>query len=233
MQAISATTCYSLIDNKAKPALATILRAVKMSQESEDLTRYVNIRIGTGGHGHLYPGAAVPFGAVQLSPDTYTKGWDWCSGYYEADSSIMGFSHTHLSGTGCGDMLDVLLMPAIGPVKLDPGTREKPEEGYRSRYSHADEHAQPGYYSVLLQDPGVQAELTATERTGFHRYTFPQNDSAHFILDFAHSYNDPSNPVSDSELWVTGDNMLSGGRTVQSWAAGRKTVRCSRVLLKK
>jgi predicted alpha-1,2-mannosidase len=186
----------------------------------EDLTSYVNVKIGTGGHGHTFPGATVPFGAVQLSPDTNTKGWDWCAGYHDSDTSIMGFSHTHLSGTGCGDMLDVLLMPGVGAVKLNPGSRENPGEGYRSRYSHQDEHAEPGYYSVLLKDSGILAELTATERVGLHRYSFPASDTAHFILDFEHSYDDPSNPVSSAELEVEGD-MICGSRTVQSWAGGR------------
>ncbi|HEX6771466.1 MAG TPA: alpha-mannosidase, partial [Acidobacteriaceae bacterium] len=122
------------------------------SADSDDVTRYVNLIIGTGGHGHCFPGATVPFGAVQLSPDTYDDGWDWCSGYHRSDTSIMGFSHTHLSGTGCGDLLDILVMPRTGDVKLEPGSRENPDAGYRSRFSHDDETAEPGYYSVLLKD---------------------------------------------------------------------------------
>jgi len=128
----------------------------------EDLLQWVDPRIGTGGHGHCYPGAAVPFGAVQLSPDTFNSGWDWCSGYHVSDSSIMGFSHTHLSGTGCGDLLDFLVMAGTGPARIVPGTRENPDEGYRSRFSHGDEVMTPGYYSVLLKDYGIRAELTAT-----------------------------------------------------------------------
>src|SRR5512142_475822 len=114
-----------------------------------DLTSFVNPFIGTGGHGHTYPGASVPFGMVQLSPDTYNEGWDWCSGYHYSDASIMGFSHTHLSGTGATDTLDVLVMPGTGEAKLVPGTRENPDAGYRSRFSYGDETAEPGYYSVL------------------------------------------------------------------------------------
>src|SRR5450755_4360180 len=106
---------------------------------AEDLTQYVKIAIGTGGHGHTYPGATVPFGMVQLSPDTYNEGWDYCSGYHYSDSSIMGFSHTHLSGTGAADLLDFLLRPGTGEAKTVPGSRENPSEGYRSRFSHADE----------------------------------------------------------------------------------------------
>ena len=222
MQALSAAGCYGLIDSQAKPALAAMFPAGNAPHDDDDLTQYVNIRVGTGGHGHTYPGATVPFGAVQLSPDTYTKDWDWCSGYYAADKSIMGFSHTHLSGTGCGDMLDVLLMPNVGEVKWEPGTRENPSEGYRSVFSHADEQMEPGYYAVPLKDRKVHVELTATERTGLHRYTFSANETSHFILDFAHSYDDPANPVSDATLEVAGEDMVTGGRTVHSWAGGRR-----------
>ena len=188
----------------------------------EDVTQYVNIAVGTGGHGHTYPGATVPFGAVQLSPDTFNSGWDWCSGYHISDSSIMGFSHTHLSGTGCGDLLDVLLMPCVGEVKLEPGPRENPTSGYRSRFSHNDEVAKPGYYSVRLKDYDVLAELTATERTGLHKYTFPASEKSHFILDWSHSYSDPKDPVVDATLSIVGNDTVMGGRTVNSWASGRR-----------
>jgi putative alpha-1,2-mannosidase len=140
----------------------------------DNVSQFVQPRIGTGGHGHCYPGATVPFGIVQLSPDTFNKGWDWYSGYNYSDDSIMGFSHTHLSGTGIGDMLDVLIMPCTDSVKLEPGTREHPDSGYRSRFSHDEEESVPGYYAVLLRDYGMRAELTATSRVGMHRYTFPQ-----------------------------------------------------------
>ena len=216
LQTLSLVTAGCALEETAAPSLALALSA-----PAEDPTRFVNVIIGTGGHGHTYPGATVPFGAVQLSPDTYTKGWDWCSGYYNSDTSIMGFSHTHLSGTGCGDLLDVLLMPNVGEVKLDPGTRENPEAGYRSRFSHDDEHAEPGYYSVLLKDPNVHAELTATERTGLHRYTFPASEQSHFILDLAHAYDDPANPVASAELAIAGPDTLTGGRIVNSWGRGR------------
>src|SRR5208282_5705324 len=128
---------------------------------SEDLTQYVKIAIGTGGHGHTFPGATMPFGMVQLSPDTFDEGWDWCSGYHDSDSSIMGFSHTHLSGTGAHDLGDILFMPYTGDWKITPGTKEKPTEGYRSVFSHADEKASAGYYSVLLKSYNVNVELTA------------------------------------------------------------------------
>ncbi len=190
--------------------------------DSEDVTRFVNLHVGIGGHGHTYSGATVPFGAVQLSPDTYTRGWDWCSGYHDTDTSLMGFSHTHLSGTGCGDMLDVLVMPCVGEVKWVPGPRDEPGAGYRAAFSHDDETMEPGYYSVPLRDRRVLAELTATERVGLHRYTFQVGGASHFLVDFEHSYDDPTNPVADATLTVVGKDTVTGGRTVHSWANGRR-----------
>ncbi len=190
------------------------------SLTSEDLTQYVKIAIGTGGHGHTYPGATVPFGMVQLSPDTYNDGWDWCSGYHYSDSSIMGFSHTHLSGTGASDMLDFLLMPGTGPAKTIPGLRQNPGEGYRSRFSHEEEIAEPGYYSVRLRDYNIRAELSATERAGIHRYTFPRSDSSHFILDLLHAYG--TTPVLWANLKIVGPDTIVGGRSMKGWAPGRE-----------
>lgn len=149
---------------------------------------YVDPLIGTSGHGHTFPGAASPFGMVQLSPDTGLEGWDWCSGYHYSDSSIIGFSHTHLSGTGRSDLLDVLLMPGTGDIKLDAGSKENPDEGYRSSFSHDEEWASPGYYKVRLKDYDIMVELTATPRCGFHRYTFPDSESSHVILDLSHHF---------------------------------------------
>lgn len=183
---------------------------------------YVDIRIGTGGHGHCYPGATVPFGMVQLSPDTYNRGWDWCSGYNYADDSIMGFSHTHLSGTGIGDMMDFLVMACTGKVKTIPGTREHPEQGYRSRFRHEDERMSPGYYSVLLRDYRIRAEMTATERVGMHRYTFPANEHSYLILDLAHGYDDGPDVVRWSNLRVEGNDTLLGGKSTARWANGRE-----------
>src|ERR1700677_3845123 len=145
--------------------------------------------IGTAAHGHAYPGATVPFGMVQLSPDTPLQGWDGSSGYNYSDSAILGFSHTHLSGTGCGCLGDVMLMPTVGRLYLDAGT---PGQGYSSSFSHDQEHATPGYYSVFLKDPRIAVELTATARCGFHKYTFPATDQGHIILDLVHAgANDP------------------------------------------
>src|SRR2546423_1611987 len=150
------------------------------------LARYVNPFVGTGGHGHTFPGAALPFGMVQLSPDTRLTGWDGCSGYHYSDRVIYGFSHTHLSGTGISDYGDVLLMPTVGPVYLNARAEGGEAGGYASRFSHRNEVASPGYYSVRLDDSGVRAELTATSRAAMHRYTFPATESATVIPDLAH-----------------------------------------------
>jgi predicted alpha-1,2-mannosidase len=190
--------------------------------DAGDPFRWVDPRIGTGGHGHCFPGASVPFAAVQMSPDTFNDDWDWCSGYHASDTSIMGFSHTHLSGTGCGDLLDFLVMAGTGPVKLVPGTRANPESGYRSRFSHADEVAEPGYYSVLLKDPKVRVDLTSTERTGLQRYTFPESQDAWLIVDLAHSYlTDGNSSVYSAEVSRSAADTLMGGHVTRAWGRDR------------
>jgi len=192
-------------------------------KDAADPLKWVDPRIGTGGHGHCFPGVALPFGAVQLSPDTYNDEWDWCSGYHISDTSIMGFSHTHLSGTGCGDLLDFLVMAGTGQVKLVPGSRTNPEEGYRSRFSHEDEVAEPGYYSVVLKDPKVRVELTATERTGLQKYTFPASEDAWLIVDLAHSYlSDGKSSVVSAELEQVRPDTLAGGHVTRAWGNGRQ-----------
>lgn len=148
--------------------------------------KYVDPMIGTGGHGHTFPGATRPFGMVQLSPSNDAKGWGWCSGYHYSDSVLKGFAHTHLSGTGLAGLGDILLMPTMGKPDTRPGNEKVPGSGYRSRFSHQDEKASPGYYSVLLKDPQVKVELTATQRTGIHRYTFLRAGDANIIIDPAH-----------------------------------------------
>ena len=197
--------------------------ALPQGEAANDPLRWVDPRIGTGGHGHCFPGSSVPFAAVQLSPDTFNDQWDWCSGYHLSDSSIMGFSHTHLSGTGCGDLLDFLVMPGTGPTKLVPGDRSHPEAGYRSRFSHDDEISQPGYYSVLLKDPRVKVELTSTERTGIHRYTFPQSEDAWIIVDLAHTYlTNGTSSVYTAEMVLTAPDTLAGGHVTRAWGHDRQ-----------
>jgi len=220
--ALSALPVSRLLNfrGSSQPNPPALSAASPTSSASDDLTKFVKIAIGTGGHGHTYPGATVPFGMVQLSPDTFNEGWDWCSGYHYSDSSIMGFSHTHLSGTGASDMLDFLLMPGTGPVKIFPGLRQNPGEGYRSRFSHEEEIAEPGYYSVLLRDYDIRAELSATERAGIHRYTFPKSDSSHFILDLVHAWS--NYPILWAKLKIVGNDTIVGGRSVKGWAPGRE-----------
>lgn len=182
--------------------------------------------IGTGGHGHTFPGPSLPFGMAQLGPDTDNARWDACSGYHRTDGSIMGFSHTHLSGTGIGDMLDVLVVPIArkgrdAPLQLTPGALDNPDGGYRQRFS--DEHAEPGYYRVRLES-GVRAELTVTERTGLHRYQFPSGPG-HILIDFAHMIRDKSDKgplIEDASLALGADGELTGSRTVNRWAKGRR-----------
>lgn len=180
-----------------------------------------NLFIGTGGTGHTYPGATLPFGMVQLSPDTGVERWETCSGYYRGDTSILGFSHTHLSGTGIGDMLDVLVVPTTGPVQLVPGSAEDPASGYRQRFT--GEQAEPGYYRVTLES-GVQAELTATARTGWHRYRFPAG-KGHVLIDLSHLVLDrpgASPLIDEAELALAADGTLTGTRRTFRWAKGRR-----------
>jgi predicted alpha-1,2-mannosidase len=197
-------------------------RLAKAAGGEEDLLDLVNIFWGTGGHGHTYPGATVPFGMVQLSPDTFNDDWDWCSGYHASDSTIMGFSHTHLSGTGCGDLLDFLVVPRTGEVRLVPGYRKQPGSGYRSSFSHADEKAHPGYYSVLLSDTGIRAELTATEHCGLHRYTFPESESSHIVLDLTHAYGKSPENIEWSSVEQARNTTLLAGHATNAWGPGRQ-----------
>lgn len=180
-----------------------------------DILSYVNPFIGTSGHGHTFPGAAYPFGMVQLSPDTGLEGWDWCSGYHYSDSSIIGFSHTHLSGTRRSDLMDVMLMPATGKIKLQAGTKDNPDSGYRSRFSHDEEWASPGYYKVNLKDYNITAELTVSPRCGFHKYTFPENKESHIILDLSHHYSKDS--VLFTSLNIVDSCTITGQRDTKGW----------------
>lgn len=199
----------------------------------EDLARYVDPLIGTAKMGHTYPGATVPFGSVQLSPDTDTipygvngrynpDVYKYCAGYKYDDETIVGFSHTHFSGTGHSDLGDFLVMPTVGKLQLNPGTSTNPDSGYRSRFSHDEETAEAGYYAINLKDYGIKAELTATTRVGMHKYTFPKSDQAHIILDLkAGIYN-----YDDKNVWtlvrVENDSVITGYRQTSGWARTRK-----------
>ena len=153
--------------------------------QTRDVARYVDPYIGTGDHGHVFLGAHVPFGAVQVGPNNYVKGWDWCSGYHYSDSIVTGFSQMHLSGTGIGDLGDILMMPYTGKVLTSPGTEKAPLSGWATLYTHKDEVVKPGYFSMNLKAYSVKAEMTATERVAFHKYTFPQSSAAHIGVNLA------------------------------------------------
>lgn len=182
----------------------------------KEYTDSVNVFIGTGGHGHTFPGATLPHGMVQLSPDTRLFGWDACSGYYYDDTSIMGFTHTHLSGTGIGDYGDILFMPVVGEKPLIAGTAENPDEGYRSRFSHEQESARPEYYQVLLQDDSINVELTATLRAGLHRYTYPKASDARLIVDMEPTIHGHQHPVT--QIRVVNDSTIAGMKYTVGWA---------------
>lgn len=190
--------------------------ASKTDKINFDNTVYVNNFIGTGGHGHTFPGATTPYGMVQLSPDTRTLGWDACGGYHYSDSSIIGFSHTHLSGTGIGDLGDFLFMPFSGEHKIVPGSPENPDAGYRSRFSHADEKASPGYYAVFLKDYNIDVELTATKRAGFHKYKYNNDGKSGVIIDLSHNIYPDRNPKH--QFKIISDREIAGYKGSGGWA---------------
>lgn len=182
------------------------------SQVKKDPVDYVDPFIGTDFFGHNFPGASLPNAMVHLSPDVHTEGWTYCAGYLYSDNSIIGFSHTHWSGVGMVNGGEVLLMPHIGDkLQIIPGTRQNPDEGYRSRFDHADETASPGYYSVLLKDHNVNVELTSTKRAGFHRYTFPKADNARVILDLGHQIGNMSSG-GISHLKIIDNQIVEGAK---------------------
>lgn len=200
--------------------------------QQQNLVKYVNPMIGTEKMGHTFPGATVPFGAVQLSPETDSipysvnhkynpKVYDYCAGYRFEDKTIIGFSHTHFNGTGHSDLGDFLIMPTVGKLQLNPGTAQNPESGYRSRFSHQSETAEAGYYKVKLDDYNIWAEMTASTRVGFHQYTFPKSVDSHIILDLnAGIYN-----YDDKNTWtyvrVVNDTLITGYRQTRGWARNR------------
>jgi len=193
--------------------LGFLLYTCSDNSDKKNYTKFADPLIGTGGHGHTYPGAAMPFGMVQLSPDTREENWDGSSGYHNSDPTIMGFTHTHLSGTGAPEYCDVLLMPTIGTVQLQVGDEKKPETGYRSAFNHDNEYASPGYYSVLLDDHNIKVELTATYRIGMYRYTYPESEEANIIIDLKHR-----DRVIDSYIEVVNDTAICGMRRSGAWA---------------
>jgi len=196
--------------------IALLFILLSSCEKNDSIIQKVDPFIGTGGHGHTYPGATTPFGLVQLSPDTRIDDWDGCSGYHYSDSTILGFSHMHLSGTGVGDYGDIRIMPTVGDLKLRPGTKENPEEGYQSRFSHEQETASPGYYAVHLDDYNVDVELTASKRVGFHKYHFPENVNAHVILDLKEAVRTEN--IHELTINIENNHTVSGLRRSDSWA---------------
>ena len=213
-------------------SLYTLLLISFISNAQKELVKYVKPIIGTQKMGHTYPGATVPFGSVQLSPDTDTISYEmngkyngdvykYCAGYKYEDQTIVGFSHTHFSGTGHSDLGDFLIMPTQGILQLNPGTATNPKGGFRSAFSHANETAEAGYYKVKLDDDGITAEMTATKRVGMHQYTFPKSDKSHIIFDLmAGIYN-----YQDKNVWtyirVVNDTLVTGYRQTNGWARTR------------
>ncbi|MET3026831.1 GH92 family glycosyl hydrolase [Flavobacterium sp. UW10123] len=208
------------------------MMAQKKAIQNKNLIQYVDPMIGTAKMGHTYPGATVPFGSVQLSPETDTIAYSlngkyngevykYCAGYQYEDKTIVGFSHTHFSGTGHSDLGDFLIIPTTGKLQLNPGVTSKPLSGYRSAFSHSTEKAEPAYYSVFLEDHKIKAELTATTRVGMHQYTFLKSDQAHIILDLTSGiYN-----YDKKNVWtfvrVENDTLITGYRQTNGWARTR------------
>ncbi len=217
---------------KALLVLSIIISVNLCAQNNNTPYDYVNPFIGTDDMGHTFPGAAVPFGMVQLSPETdtvmYTNGdgynkdvYKYCAGYQYADNTIVGFSHTHFNGTGHSDLGDFLIMPTAGKLQLNPGTKDNPAGGYRSKFSHENESANPGYYSVKLDDYNIDAELTATEHVGFHKYIFPKSNEAHIILDLTSGIYNYDGKVVWSSVRVENDTLVTGYRQTNGWARTR------------
>lgn len=197
--------------------------ANKSADAAADATDYaslVNVRTGSGGHGHVFVGASVPFGMVQLGPTSIPQAWDWCSGYHSSDSTVIGFSHTHLEGTGIGDLFDITVMPVTGEVTYARGTEDAPGSGLWSYADRSQEIAEPGYYRVPLTRYGIDAEMTATNRVGLHRYTFPASDSAAIVFDLQNGgcWDRPTETLMTTE----GNNRIVGQRFSQGWANNQK-----------
>ena len=185
--------------------------------DEEKLTSYVDPLIGSGEHGHVFVGANVPFGMVQLGPTSINQTWDWCSGYHQDEASVIGFSHTHLSGTGIGDLFDVTVMPITGEVTYARGTIEEPESGLWSMADRTQEIAEVGYYAVPLTRYGIKAEMTATARVGMHRYTFPKADDAAIVIDLQNG--GCWDRATETFMQAEGDSCIVGYRRSRGWAA--------------
>jgi predicted alpha-1,2-mannosidase len=188
-------------------------------KKANNLTQFVDPFIGSGGHGHVFVGANVPFGGVQLGPSNFYKGWDWSSSYHHTDSIIKGFTHLNLSGTGMTDLSDFIVMPAVGKRKIWAGNQEHPNDAFASFYSKKTEVAKAGYYSVMLDDYNIKAELTASERVGMHRYTFPKSKQARVIIDLTEGNSDVT---VDTFIKQVNETTFQGYRFSKGWAADQR-----------
>ena len=193
------------------------LASCSKPNSQESLTNYVDPLIGSGGHGHVFVGASVPFGMVQLGPTSINQTWDWCSGYHQDEASVIGFSHTHLSGTGIGDLFDVTVMPVTGEVTYARGNIEEPESGLWSMADRTQEIAEVGYYAVPLTRYGIKAEMTATARVGMHRYTFPKADDAAIVIDLQNG--GCWDRTTETFMQAEGYSRIVGYRRSRGWAA--------------
>lgn len=198
--------------------IAGIGFAQHASLRNEDALKYVDPYIGSDYHGHVFVGTNVPYGMIQLGPSNIHKGWDWCSGYHYSDSILIGFSHTHLSGTGCTDLGDILIMP-LNEIRTPRGNQDDIQGGYASKYSHDNEIVRPEYYSLLVDRYGIKAELTTTDRVGFHRYTYPEGKPASILIDLREG--NGSNAY-DSYIRKIDDYTVEGYRYVKGWSPSRK-----------
>jgi predicted alpha-1,2-mannosidase len=200
------------------PVCAIVLTGCGGSRQAAgtDVLQYVDQRIGTGGHGHVFVGANVPFGMVQLGPTSIPESWDWTSGYHTSDTTVIGFSHTHLSGTGIGDLFDVTVMPIVGDVTYARGTEDDPASGLWSYFSHANEKMRPGYYATRLDRYGIDVELTATARVGLHRYTFPESENPAIVFDLENG--GCWDTATETHIELTSDTSIAGWRYSTGWA---------------
>ncbi len=204
--------------------LITVLSCQKKKETTTEVaivaTNFVDPFIGTAGHGHTYPGASVPFGMLQVSPDNGISKWDWCSGYHYTDSITIGFSHLHLSGTGIGDLADIRFMPINKRVNLAQDFKNRDQIPYKSKYSHDKESAKPGYYSVFLEDHGVNAEFTTDKRTAFHKYTYQKGEQQSVVIDLGYAIN--WDLATDTHLKIVDKHTISGYRHSKGWANNQK-----------
>ena len=199
---------------------AAVAMFVGCATPETNYTAMVNPKIGSGGHGHVFVGANAPFGMTQVGPTSITQEWDWCSGYHDSENSVIGFSHTHLSGTGCGDLFDVTLMPVTGEVEYSRGRLGDYSTGFWSEADRSQEVVEPGYYAVPLTRYNILAEMTATERGGLHRYTFPASDEAAIILDLVHGgcFDRPEDLYAEA----VSDTRVVGRRHSWGWSNNQK-----------